>query len=201
MAKDSFIIHLDSLDILDEMTDEQAGKLVKAWKAFKKGEVMELDNDIKMAFIPFRNQFLRDDEKYNKIVARNRQNGSLGGRPEGTPKPTQPIPKEPKKPKETHSVIPEYEEFYEYALSNAENICDEKIKLKYKSWVENGWKDGKNVAIKNWKTKLLNTIQYLKSDGKQKFTTGAKTGATYSKSKAIDTAQTLFGGSNRTEEN
>ena len=192
---------MDSLDILDEMTDEQAGKLVKAWKAFKKGEELELENDIKMAFIPFRNQFLRDDEKYEKIVARNRQNGSLGGRPEGK---TEPTPKEPKKPNETQktqSVIPDYEEFYNYAVSNAENICEEKIKLKYKSWVENGWKDGKNVAIKNWKTKLLNTIQYLKSDGKQKFTTGTKTSATYSKSKAIDTAQTLFGGSNRTEEN
>lgn len=206
MGRKSFIIHLDSLDILDEMTDEQAGKLAKAWKAYHKGEELDLEADIKMAFIPFRNQFVRDEEKYVKIVERNRKNGSLGGRPENEkdkkPK-NPPKPKEPKETEKTQSVIPEYEEFYNYAVSNAENLDNEKIELKYKSWKENDWKDGHNVKIKNWKTKLLNTLQYLKNDkgSSNKNATGVgstKSSATYNRSNAIDTAQTLFSGGNST---
>lgn len=204
MARKSFIIHLDSLDILDEMTDEQAGKLAKAWKAYHKEEELDLEADIKMAFIPFRNQFIRDEEKYVKIVERNRKNGSLGGRPEieKAKKPNNPT--KPKETEKTQSVIPEYEEFYNYAVSNAENLDNEKIELKYKSWKENDWKDGHNVKIKNWKTKLLNTLQYLKNDkASNKNPTGVgntKSSATYNRSNAIDTAQTLFGGRNPTTE-
>jgi len=36
------------------------------------------------------------------------------------------------------------------------------VKHKYNSWFLNGWKDGNDKPIKNWKTKLLNTIPYLK---------------------------------------
>tara|TARA_R110000868_G_scaffold120090_2_gene318887 strand:- start:132 stop:776 length:645 start_codon:yes stop_codon:yes gene_type:complete len=36
------------------------------------------------------------------------------------------------------------------------------FKAKYEAWVENGWKDGNNNEIKNWKTKIKNTIPYMK---------------------------------------
>lgn len=36
------------------------------------------------------------------------------------------------------------------------------VTAKYENWVENGWKDGNGTKIKNWKTKLKNTIPYLK---------------------------------------
>ena len=38
----------------------------------------------------------------------------------------------------------------------------EAVKLKYKSWVENNWCDGNDKPIKNWKSKLLNTLPHLK---------------------------------------
>lgn len=34
-------------------------------------------------------------------------------------------------------------------------------KLKYDSWVVNGWKDGNGKPIKNWKSKALNTLKYI----------------------------------------
>ena len=71
----SFLIHTDSLSILEEMTDEQAGQLLKAIYTFQKGEDPVVDFAIKMAFIPFKNQFLRDQEVYKKVVERNRTNG------------------------------------------------------------------------------------------------------------------------------
>lgn len=38
------------------------------------------------------------------------------------------------------------------------------LNLKYEAWIENGWKDGYNKPIVNWKAKVLNTIQHLKKD-------------------------------------
>ena len=35
------------------------------------------------------------------------------------------------------------------------------LKSKYDSWVQNKWKDGHNKQIKNWKSKIRNTIPFL----------------------------------------
>ena len=60
--------------------------------------------------------------------------------------------------------IPTFDEFKNYALENFPEIDILKLELKYKAWVENGWKDGNNKKIVNWKTKILNTIPFLKND-------------------------------------
>ena len=57
--------------------------------------------------------------------------------------------------------IPTFEEFLEHALSKKANLCTEALTLKYESWVENGWKNGNDKPIKNWKSSLNNTIPYL----------------------------------------
>lgn len=89
----SFIIHKDSLSVLDELSDEQAGLLFKAIKAYQNDEGIELDSLTKIVFSPFKAQFDRDDEKYKKIVERNKNNGSKGGRPK-----TEANPENPDKP-------------------------------------------------------------------------------------------------------
>ena len=89
----SFIIHHDSLDVIDKLSDEQAGKLLKAIKAYQLSEDYELDLMTDLVFTPFKAQFKRDEEKYQKIVERNKNNGLKGGRPQ-----TQEKPEEPKKP-------------------------------------------------------------------------------------------------------
>ena len=58
--------------------------------------------------------------------------------------------------------IPAYLEFKDYALSKKPTVDLVSLKLKYESWVENGWKDGNGNKIVNWKSKLLNTIVYMK---------------------------------------
>lgn len=64
--------------------------------------------------------------------------------------------------------IPPFEEFSNYAFDQEEKLSIEidqaKLKAKYLSWVENGWKTGKGTKIKNWKSTLLNTINYLKKE-------------------------------------
>ncbi len=57
--------------------------------------------------------------------------------------------------------IPTWDEFLTYAKEKESRIDKKKLQLKYQSWVENDWKDGNDKEIKNWKTKLLNTIPYI----------------------------------------
>lgn len=68
----SFIIHFDSLNVLDDLSNEQAGLLFKAIKSHQLGEELELDALTKVAFSPFKNQFSRDVEKYEKLCEKNR---------------------------------------------------------------------------------------------------------------------------------
>ena len=98
----SFILHKDSLSILDDLSDEQAGMLFKAIKAYHLNEDYTLEPLIKVAFSPFKNQFIRDTEKYQNVVERNRINGSKGGRPKNPEKPTG-LSGNPEKPKKADS--------------------------------------------------------------------------------------------------
>lgn len=62
--------------------------------------------------------------------------------------------------------IPEFQEFFDYCktLSIYHSSFDFQIEAKYNAWVENKWKDGNNKSIKNWKTKIQNTMPYFKKD-------------------------------------
>lgn len=66
-----------------------------------------------------------------------------------------------KKDNKDKKNIPAFSEFLNYGLEKEKLLCENGLKLKYESWVENGWKDGNQRKIVNWKSKLLNTIQYL----------------------------------------
>lgn len=114
--------------------------------------------------------------------------GHLGGRPpkadnpQETPKEPAPNPQEtPKEPSNVNNNVnnnannnvndnanvndkkgvPEFDLFLSYALENKPNVSKQALELKYKAWVVNGWKDGNDKAIKNWKSKLLSTLPYI----------------------------------------
>ena len=104
MSKKSFILHLDSLDVIDELNDQQIAELFKAIIDFQKTGKTNLKGLMKVVFIPFKNQFLRDQNKYDTKCETNRINGSKGGRPKKSkdnpdkPKITQRLNNKPKKP-------------------------------------------------------------------------------------------------------
>lgn len=73
------------------------------------------------------------------------------------------------KPKEIkeNKNIPPLSEFLEYVKTIEEfstkfDSLKFSIQSKYESWVENGWNDGHNKEIKNWKSKIKNTLPHLK---------------------------------------
>jgi hypothetical protein len=71
----SFILHQDSLEILNELTDDQAGKLFKAIFSYQKtGSFGNVDQFIKIILTPFISQFKRDNESHENSIIQ----GKLG---------------------------------------------------------------------------------------------------------------------------
>lgn len=65
------------------------------------------------------------------------------------------------------TTIPSIDEFLNYSVSQIPNINKQDVRLKYESWLVNDWSvnvDGKKRKILNWKTTLLNTLRYLRTD-------------------------------------
>jgi hypothetical protein len=80
MTKKSFVLHVDSLDVLDELTNEQAGMLLKAMRDYHNEDEAPLDALTKIVFCPFKNQFNRDSLKYQTTCERRANAGSMGGK-------------------------------------------------------------------------------------------------------------------------
>jgi hypothetical protein len=139
MTKKSFILHIDSLGILDELSDEQAGQLFKLIANFhnpNKPKITEITQMVNLAFYPFKMQFQRDLQQYESIVERNKNNGSKGGRPKKV---------NPNKPKKADSdskngidsdtdskndIEIMFENFWNYYKKGSKKIAKEKfIKL------------------------------------------------------------------------
>jgi hypothetical protein len=130
-------------------------------------DLIKLDGD--KIYINFLDEQLNERLQKSKI---NKQNGAKGGRPkkreETKKKPnglnslTETKGNKRREEKRRKENIPSKELFISHALSKKPNLCQESISLKYDAWMENGWKDGNDNKIKNWKSKLTNTVPYLK---------------------------------------
>lgn len=94
MSQHSFVLYTDLLSVLDELNDNQAGRLFKAIKAYHTGDLTErlpgddtrLDSLLgdfvtRVTFSTFKAVFERDRQKQMDRAAKNRANGSKGGRP------------------------------------------------------------------------------------------------------------------------
>ena len=78
----SFILYLDNSIILDQLTDEESGKLIKAiFKYQSSGVTPDFSKNpaLAMGFSVFKMSLDRDSEKYQKRCEKNRANGKKGG--------------------------------------------------------------------------------------------------------------------------
>lgn len=72
--KKRFYIYKDSIKVLDKMTDIQVAQLFRAIKAYHEGKEPILDDILSIIFIPFENQFERENLEYQKTCEKNRAN-------------------------------------------------------------------------------------------------------------------------------
>ena len=61
--------------------------------------------------------------------------------------------------------IPDFEEFMEYAktLESYEVGLDSEIQSKYENWKNNGWRNGSDRLITNWKSSLKSALPFMKN--------------------------------------
>ena len=95
--KKSFVLHKDTLDILDKLSDEHAGKLFKMIKDYQNECEIECAFPLDLVFLPFQKQFERDGLKYAQLCEKNRQ---IAVNRHST-KRNQPLPKVPNVTKST----------------------------------------------------------------------------------------------------
>lgn len=75
MDKKSVLLYLDSLNVLDSLTDEQAWKLIKKIRAYSAWlEYDPKEQLIDVVFVQFKNYIDVNTEKYNGICEKNKDN-------------------------------------------------------------------------------------------------------------------------------
>lgn len=84
-GKKGFIMFLSFADIIQELTDEEAGRLLKAIMQHEGGEEVDLGNDrlLKVAYTAITSDIDRQDEKWEKTRYARSEAGKLGGAPKG----------------------------------------------------------------------------------------------------------------------
>jgi hypothetical protein len=79
--RNSFLLYLDSLAVIDELEDEQIANLFRAIVAWQRGEDYKLSKLERIAFLPIKNYMERDRKKYEEYIQQQREHGKKGGRP------------------------------------------------------------------------------------------------------------------------
>lgn len=174
--RDSFIIYRSFFDAISDLPKDQQADVYNAICAFSLDQKEpELSGVSSTIFKLIRPQLEANYKRYEN-----------GKQPKTKPEKSKPEAKIKQKESKTEAnknvndnvndnnnvkvnvnIVPTLKEFGEYALSQKNNLDKESVSLKYKAWVENGWKDGNNKVIKNWKSKLLQTIPHLKESTPQ----------------------------------
>jgi len=155
VEKGSFITSLKHLSDETNISIQTIRTCLKKLQLTKEIDVKSTNKLTKITICKYESYQFESDEA-NKQLTNNQQT---------TNKQLTTI-KEYKESKEekNKTIIPSIDEFVAYAISLKQNVNTDNVKLKFNSWLVNDWKinrNGKEVLIKNWKTTLSNTIQYL----------------------------------------
>lgn len=80
--KKSFVMYYDWREIFAELTDEEAGKLIKMIYDYECDRVAgDMNKLLKLAFLPIKNTLDNDRMKYEEVCEKRKEAGKKGGRP------------------------------------------------------------------------------------------------------------------------
>ena len=177
MARESFILYKSFYLPIKELTVEEKGQLLDAiFQYHINGKICQLSPVCQMAFNFMRNQFERDDEKYQTVVERNKTNGKKGGRSKENPdEPKEPtgfigFPENPDAPDTDTGTVddtvienkegkkksksfssPSLDDFKKYFEDNGYSL--EVANRAFKGYAVADWHDSEGKKINNWKQK------------------------------------------------
>ena len=181
MGKNSFVMYKDWKSAFNKMSDEQAGKMIKAVFQYQSGDtdISFDDPSLPFFFEIIKDKFEENNLKYKETCERNKENGSQGGRPPKTektqnnpvgfskPNITEPNPKNPDNDSDSDNDIDndlkEKEKrkrttFTPPTLEEVTAYCKERNNgIDPESFVDfytaKGWKIGKE-SMKDWKASV-----------------------------------------------
>ena len=79
MAKDSFILYTEQKEVIDKLSDEQVGKLIKAiYEYVETGQMPKLDALLEIVIIPFKQNIDRNANKYEETKKKRSEAGKIG---------------------------------------------------------------------------------------------------------------------------
>ena len=79
--KESFILYLEHEELINELSDEDAGRLFKQLFSYvSNGQTPDLSGSSKLAFISIRQDLDRNRKKYEEIIEKRKIAGSNGGK-------------------------------------------------------------------------------------------------------------------------
>ncbi len=81
--KENFLLKKSQQEIFNELSDEEAGKLIKGIFNYADTGESGLDGYLKIIFIPIKTEIDKNEENYKKRCEINKTNGSKGGAPKG----------------------------------------------------------------------------------------------------------------------
>ena len=127
MTKNSFVIYHNYRDTLEDLTDEQVGKLFRAifdYEIDKKEP--NFNGELKIAFRFIKKDLDLNNDKYESICERNRKNGQKGGAPKGNQN-ARKQPKQPKQPDNDNEYDNDYDNDDDYILESKEESKNKEI--------------------------------------------------------------------------
>lgn len=185
--KKSFVLYSDSQGLVNQLPDDVAGRLLKHIYAYVNDENPTTDELLlNIAFEPIKMQLKRDLVKYEK----KRDQWSEAGKKSAKQRALIKYNESQRTLTNVDSVatvltvndnvnvnvnviskdinIPTWDLFLSYGKEKEPSVKISALKHKYDAWVVNGWKNGNDKPIKNWKSALLQTLAYIEKEQKQK---------------------------------
>lgn len=185
MAQDkkSFVLYSDSQGLINQLPDDVAGRLLKHIYAYVNDENPTTDELLlNIAFEPIKMQLKRDLVKYEK----KREQWSEAGKKSAEQRALTKSNEKQRTLTNVDSVatfstvndnvnvnvnviskdinIPTWELFLAYGKEKEPSVKISALKNKYDAWVVNGWRNGNDKPIKNWKSALLQTLAYIEKE-------------------------------------
>jgi hypothetical protein len=72
-----FLLELDKKDVVDNLSDEEAGQLIKAiyqYECSPERKIPTMDKMVKMVFLSFKGRLDKNEEKYKETCLKNKEN-------------------------------------------------------------------------------------------------------------------------------
>jgi|TARA_R110000787_G_scaffold182188_2_gene294144 hypothetical protein len=126
----------------------------------KKHQIIKVDDDfISIRFLDEQLESFTETSAKNSASARKRWGGDASAMRAHSERNAI---REDKK-KEDETIIPSVDEFVKFCISKKADVDPNSAKLKFDQWLENGWINGFDKPIKNWRTSAIGVLEHLKT--------------------------------------